>query len=354
MEDLLSDESFQLWISGRATGVQTKKWSDWLKEDPSHHELYEGALKLWELVQFLPAALTEIDKEWEKLSRNLDLKSEKSAAIHSLPGRRDSSRWTRRVRPSWLRYGGMAAAALLVIALLLQNTFFQKTAEKQKFQIVSTEYGQRAQITLPEGTMIILNANSTLKYPAVWTKTTARRFEVRGEAHFDVTALPEGAQHDFIIQTTDGVVKVIGTRFVIYERGKGTRVVVEEGGVEVMVADTSALSPASAAKILLKPGHLLQFQKGMRNLTPKDVNILAYTTWWREHLVFEETPFEEIVQRLEETYGIEIEVKDQRLLHRTLSGSIENRNLGVIVEALAKALKIPVQQKGQVVIFGES
>ncbi|MGH7457451.1 MAG: DUF4974 domain-containing protein, partial [bacterium] len=77
-------------------------------------------------------------------------------------------------------------------------------------------------------------------------------------------------------------------------------------------------------------------------------------TWWRDHLILEDTPFEQVVHRLEETYGIEVKVKDKRLLRRTLSGSIENRDLEVIIEALAKALRVPVHREGQAVVFGHS
>jgi ferric-dicitrate binding protein FerR (iron transport regulator) len=131
-------------------------------------------------------------------------------------------------------------------------------------------------------------------------------------------------------------------------------VVVEEGGVEVAVADTISLSKIPVAEVQLRPGNMLQFRKGSRLLRPQLVNVSLYTTWWRDHLILEDTPFEQVIHRLEETYGIRIEVKDQSLLRRTLSGSIENRSLDVIVEALAKALRVPVRREGQVVIFGHA
>jgi ferric-dicitrate binding protein FerR (iron transport regulator) len=231
--------------------------------------------------------------------------------------------------------------------------FSSNHTDKTKFQFVATDYGQRTRIQLPEGTVIILNAKSTLRYPAVWTDATERRIDLHGEAYFEAASRPEGPQHDLIVQTNDGTVKVVGTRFVVYERGQGTRVVVEEGGVMVTVADTNASQTAPATQALLNPGHLLQFQKGSRDIAPKSVNSGIYTSWWREHLELEGAPFGQVIRRLEETYGIRIEVEDESLLQRTLSGSIENRNLEVITEALAKALSTTVRRKGQVVVFGK-
>jgi ferric-dicitrate binding protein FerR (iron transport regulator) len=139
---------------------------------------------------------------------------------------------------------------------------------------------------------------------------------------------------------------------VVHQRDQGTRVVVEEGRVEIAVADTIVSSPAPATKIFLQPGNLLQFRKGSRNLSPQMVTMGLYTSWWRDHLILDDTPFEQILYRLEETYNIEVKIKNKHLLSRTLSGSIENRNLDVIVEALAKALQVPVRREGQVVTFG--
>lgn len=352
LESLLSDESFQNWISGKATEDQIKKWTAWLNEAPHHSELYQEALKLWRLFRFRPTILPEVEQEWRKLYSRLNLKTKRPASIRDISSRSESIRQHRHWRQSWLRFGAIAAAAVLLITLFLHNLIFRNHNEKQEFQIVSTDYGQRAQITLPEGTAIILNANSTLRYPAVWTQTTARQFELQGEAYFDIAVLPEGPQHDFIVRTSDGLIQVVGTRFVVYDRGEGTRVVVEEGGVEVLAVDSRTLSPVPETKVLLKPGDLLQFRKGSRTLQPKPVNILPYTTWWLDFIVLKETPFEEIIQRLEETYGIQVQVKDERLLKRTLSGSIENQNLGVVTEALAKALRVPIHRKGKIIIFG--
>ena len=100
-----------------------------------------------------------------------------------------------------------------------------------RFATLHTAFGQRKELTLPDGSKIILNANSTLKYPAEWNAGTPRRFELAGEASFEVVDRPEGLQDDFIVYTEDGFVSVLGTQFVVAERGAGTRVVLGEGKV---------------------------------------------------------------------------------------------------------------------------
>jgi ferric-dicitrate binding protein FerR (iron transport regulator) len=63
------------------------------------------------------------------------------------------------------------------------------------------------------------------------------------------------------------------------------------------------------------------------------------------------TPFVEVIRRLEETYGIRVEVQAENVLQRRLSGAVENRDLEVITEALAKALRLEVRRNGNVVTF---
>jgi ferric-dicitrate binding protein FerR (iron transport regulator) len=353
LESLLADESFQRWLSGRAFAEEEKKWTAWLNETPMNQELYSRALKVWYMAHFREASLPDIELEWQKLRSRLRAgETARSASIRTLPSQKTLFRNDPNARFSWARYGAIAVAASLVIALLWRFVPFQKPSSKQEYQIVATDFGQRSRITLPDSTTIILNGHSSLRYPAVWTAATAREFELQGEAYFDVSSLPEGPQHDFVVHTADGDIRVVGTRFVVNVRGRGTRVVVEEGGVQVTVASTTAAEKNPASKILIKPDHLLEFHKDSRVLSPQVVNIGLYTTWWRDELVLEETPFEQVVQRLEETYGVTVQVKDKRLLERTLSGSMENRNLDVMMQALAKALRTTVSREGQVIIFG--
>ncbi|NOZ61870.1 MAG: DUF4974 domain-containing protein [Calditrichaeota bacterium] len=354
VEQWLADESFQRWITNTATAEENKRWSDWLQSDFRHQEIYREAIKLWKLAQFKPASVPDIDSEWENLQDRLNLNLPKTASVVNLSTNKQNSDRNLSLPKLWFRIGAVAAAIILV-ALVSFYLLEMKHPSRQAFQIASTDYGQRVRIALPEGTTVILNANSTLQYPTTWTKKTIRSFRLKGEAYFIVASLPKGKQHNFIVETKDGKVEVVGTRFAVCERGRGTRVAVEEGCVKVSVpGDTTKQFNSQTTNILLTSGHLLKFKRGDRSLTPKYENVDIYTSWWTDQLVFDKTPFENIITRLQDTYGIQIKITDKHLLKRTLSGSIENTNLQTIITALARALQVPVQRKGNVIIFGKS
>lgn len=341
--DLLSDESFQKWLSGKTTESENKKWQQWLNESSLNRQLFNEAQHLWKIAQFQNSKLPDVKNELHKLLEKIN-----KPYVYSIEEyrKREHKRKT-----SWSRWGIFVAAASIIFAILLQFNFHTKSHRKILYHEVSTDYGQRVKITLPEGSQIILNANSTLKYPGDWSEVSEKHFELKGEAYFLVTKKVQ-PENKFIITTVDGNIQVVGTRFVVYERGQGTRVVVEEGKVAVAPSDTVSLEK-QARRMVLTPGHLIEFRKGSEQLKVRRVDILPYITWWKDKLILNETPFQEIIKRLEETYGVKIVVKNKTLLKRTLSGSIENRNLEVITEALAKALRIPFKRRGQIIIFGK-
>jgi len=283
---------------------------------------------------FQPAALPDVEVELQKLQQRLKMPPAKTASLRRLQ--------TREAFPGWWRYGVIAAAAVLMLALLGRHLL---SPRPPVWQAVATANGERKNLQLPDGTTIILNANSVLRYPADWANTAARGVELSGEAYFEVSS-PVGRQRDFVVQTQDGTVQVAGTRFAVYERGEGTRVAVAEGKVAVANARREA-------RVFLQPGQCVQFYKNDTALTPQARALGFYTTWWQDYFQLEDTPFEQITRRLEETYGVRVHVEDESLLRRTLSGAIENRDLDVIVTALAKALGTGARRDGEVVLFGK-
>ena len=122
---------------------------------------------------------------------------------------------------------GIAASVLLVallIGFLLRNSVPDET-------VVATQYGETQEFTLPDGTEVFLNANSTLRYSA---DETPREVWLEGEAYFQVVKQKNGLTKradDFRVHTQNLTVRVLGTRFVVDSRKE--QVVLDEGKVEV-------------------------------------------------------------------------------------------------------------------------
>ncbi len=349
-EELLSDESFQRWLEGNADKREIKQWQFWLNESNENKELFEKAQQIWFGADISTINPPGINSAWEKLKHRTILKETESETAKGKSRANILPFKSRSRKVIWQRYIPLTAAASLLFIIFLKFDLFTKK-EDQQFSLLQTGYGQRVEMTLTDGSKIILNANSSLKYPAKWTNETKRRFELTGEAYFQVTNQLAGPQDDFIVSTTDGFIRVMGTEFAVYERGSGTRVALVEGKVEAGSYDIVKNDKKNLPKTILKPGQVLQFESGSDLLTPKNVNILPYTTWFEKRLVFHFTPLSEIVQRIEETFDIKVKVTDPELLKVTFSGSVENTSLEVIANSLAKGLGISVDQDSLNIIF---
>lgn len=348
---LLSDESFQRWLSNNASQNEINEWNDWLKQTPNNKELYDEALELWNAAEFQPKEQPDVETEWLRLKNSIQ-SNQKPQKVFTLGTDYIYQRHSRANLS--LRFIVVSLTSLILVGFVY--LFFLHEIIQQdddiKYQNITTDYGQRATLKFPDGTNIVLNANSTLSYPAEWNDQTPRKLYLKGEAYFDVTKRSEDIQKRFIVYTADGEVSVLGTKFVVYDRDKGTSVILEEGNVEFSTSNDSINKPEHIQKIFLRPGQLLHFRKKNDELTLKNINIIPYTTWWKKEIIFDKTSFKDIVTRIKETYGVEVIVNDKSLLERTFSGTIENRNLIVLTEALAYVLKVDVHRKGQTIIFG--
>src|SRR5690606_13352531 len=118
---------------------------------------------------------------------------------------------------------------------------------------LSTPKGGTYQITLPDGSKVWLNANSTLKYPSRFGGKE-RVVELEGEAYFDVSQQSTANSRQasfvpFLVKTNNQTVEVLGTEFNIsaYADDPVTKTTLVEGSVKVS-------AHAVNASTLLKPG----------------------------------------------------------------------------------------------------
>lgn len=346
---LLKDESFQAWLAGRATEPENFRWNAWLNEDERHRDLYNAAIEIWRKVQFTPEPPQDKAAAWDQLQSRLGFTRTLAApAGRDKLSRREIGRGMQSLQ--WLVGVSTAVAAVLaVVAFVWPGVLFQRSGEIV-FDTVRTAYGEQIQINLPDQSRVVLNANSVLQYPRQWDSHTPRQVKLSGEAYFEVAKGQAADQTTFVVETADGRVTVLGTRFVVHERGMGTRVTLSEGVVQVGARDISG-NGQTAGQTRLVPGQRVVFRKGEPVLRPT-ADAHRQVVWWHNAFVLNQTPLAEFVELLRDTYGVSIYVADTRLLNRVLSGSIESTSLEVVLDALSKLLQVPVHHRGSQIVLG--
>ena len=133
--------------------------------------------------------------------------------------------------------------------------FSEVTSPKQVEQtlsngycVVSTPAATTTLVTLSDGTKVMLNANSTLEYPASFDDTEVREVRLKGEAHFEVTKNPH---RPFVVKAGEMQTQVLGTVFDVKAyRKDAPKVTLMQGKVKVSNADTEVeMRPGQTATL---------------------------------------------------------------------------------------------------------
>ena len=133
--------------------------------------------------------------------------------------------------------------------------FSEVTSPKQVEQtlsdgycVVSTPAATTTLVTLSDGTKVMLNANSTLEYPASFDDAEVREVRLKGEAHFEVTKNPH---RSFVVKAGEMQTQVLGTIFDVKAyRKDAPKVTLMQGKVKVSNADTEVeMRPGQTATL---------------------------------------------------------------------------------------------------------
>lgn len=227
-----------------------------LGDEPSKEE----TLAAWEAFE-----KKHISSEEEHLQKTEDELSEKK--IEDEIGRESSSRKISKARIlAWITASVAVAASLFLFIFrssqeISQPTefsmelFSEVTSPKQVEQtlsdgycVVSTPAATTTLVTLSDGTKVMLNANSTLEYPASFDDAEVREVRLKGEAHFEVTKNPH---RPFVVRAGEMQTQVLGTIFDVKAyRKDAPKVTLMQGKVKVSNADTEVeMRPGQTATL---------------------------------------------------------------------------------------------------------
>jgi ferric-dicitrate binding protein FerR (iron transport regulator) len=339
VEKLTSDDSFRAWAEGRADIEEKKQWDQWVQKSDKNRRLARRAQSQIIGFSFRPLAKPQTGRAWKRLAARIAAGRTRQHRIPTVP------------RPRRYWYG--AAASILVIITAGLIGLFMYTPPQQKpvqpaWKEAHTTYGEHQKIALSTGSVIVLGAHSTLKYQANPPVGRPMRVKLKGKAYFSSGNQSQPGDTVFTIQTSAGRIFDIGTQFVVSSRAGHTRVILKRGKVGI-----TRKSKSGKKSVLLQPNQMAAFSKGTSGIHIKTVNSAVFTSWTTDKLIFDHTPLTAFAGRLRYTFGKPVVVCGSRLRHRSLSGSVRNGKLKVIVGAVAKALHTSYTIKADTVYLGK-
>ncbi|MBQ8674454.1 MAG: FecR domain-containing protein [Bacteroides sp.] len=244
-----------------------------------------------------------------------------------------------------LTWGRYAAVILLSFALAWfiesrTDTSIDLSDLQQELYVPA---GQRARLTLSDGTEVWLNAGSRLSYPSVFGQE--RKVALTGEAFFKVTS---DKKHPFIVSTQSIDVKAVGTEFNVrsYPSTEQTAVYLQEGAV------LTYFPGQEKGGYLMQPGQLLLQEGKTFTLKRMDPDELL----WREGIyVFKGERMEEIVKKLELYYDVNIVVKHADILDYKYVGKFrQSDGVMTILQVIQRIHRFSIkkdEEKNEIILY---
>lgn len=289
------------YIAGDATQQEKEEVARWLdadkknmKEFLAERKLYD--ISIWQEEQIRVAGKVALDKKQQTL---------RTVAI-----------------------GFSKIAAIFILAFTLAYTFLpdKNQTEPASMQTIFVPPGQRAELTLTDGTKVWLNAKTTFTFPNKFT-ADGRNVTLDGEGYFDVTKDP---QKPFIVKTKQYDIKVLGTEFNVtaYSASSSFETSLIKGAVEVS-------SSTSQAKMTLQPNTRTYVENGI--LKKGAIEHETYFLWKEGLICFYDEPVDKMIEKLELYYDVKIDVQNKELLKNRYSGKFRTKDG---VEHVLKVLQL--------------
>ena len=267
----ITSEILARFFEGRTTSEENNAIADWIESDPANQETFNRELQFHLMLMHMPASVQ-----------------------------------TPRQKPHRTRlalYVGLAASFVAGIILCWFLAVAPLSDEASRMVAFHTDPGQRASLTLSDGTSVELNSASTLEYPAVFARGE-RRVRVEGEAMFDVAKV---ADKPFYVETFAYDVRVLGTKFnIIADEQTG------EFSTALLEGKVSVMDKAGIDRAILLPSQMVSLEEGALKLSTIR-NIEEEHLWTEGILSVAGVPFDKLVQRMERCYGVNIVVEKDKM-----------------------------------------
>ncbi|HXB94606.1 MAG TPA: FecR domain-containing protein [Puia sp.] len=311
VEDLLLDETFLSWYF-RTDAACVRQWDAWMASDPLHRARAEQAVAF---LHSLTLHEEEVTAEHISQSESLLLARIREAGQRTaIPGADAPVRRFLFSRSRWV------AAASILFAVTATYSVFQFS--KRTPPVVHTAYGEVKENLLPDGTSVVVNADSKLIFSPGWKDGKDREVWLTGEAFFHVAKTPLKSR--FIVHLNHFDVIVTGTQFNAVNRGQKANVMLKEGSV--------TLHTDGGRDFKMVPGDFVEYHDaGLEKKPVRGDSVLA----WKEHkLIFYGTPLRKLIEVIHEDYGVTVTTKGEAVGEKKLYGILLNDNLDVLLEAL--------------------
>jgi len=329
-KDFIADPFFQQWVKF-PDATNTVFWEQWLTAYPEKRSDVVKAKAFIENLHF-NTQFPSTQQVENSLARSLE-------RINALDGDKKVLKLQSRMKYIWWAAAAVFFGCLIIIALPFRS---QKPVT---IEIVAGP-GEIKTITLPDSSIVTLNAGAHFTYLSNLQTTEKREVWLDGEAYFDVRHLEKGnSSHAFIVHCNDLNVEVLGTTFNVRKKGSVTNVTLNSGKIRIDVKNT----PGST--ILMQAGDFIQHADKEKRIIRKAVNPELYSVWKEKKMTLDNTSLADIAELIQDTYLYKVQIAEKDLAKQKVSGTLILNDEDAMLQTLSLALNIDIIKKDSILIF---
>ena len=296
IDDNLLDEATEWFVLMRADEISDcrgQAFVQWISQSPLHQEAYAEIGGFWD---GLPVLETK-----PSVTSLAEHKARKTAQKENNPAKNPKSHgWSSR-----LIAASIAFLVISIIGVRYGDVFLMDHH--------STQVGELADIILEDGSHLVLNTNSEIRVDMQQDRRIV--YLERGEVFFEVT---KNKDRPFFVETTGGLIRVLGTKFNVRHRGNSSDVTLLEGAVAVvdyghmtdrMTGPDATWSPDAT----LTPNQKFVLGDDAVDNVAITVDSAATLAWRDRKLIYNGESFKEVIQDINRYYDGEIRIGDPAL-----------------------------------------
>lgn len=336
VEDLITSDSFCEWIQHQKHHTF---WKRWQADDPKRQALIIEAKAFLNQLNFQRESVDveEINSATSKVWSIIE-KTANSSNLSTVPNSPTQPKqinvWNRRWR-----------VAASILALITASWLAWQYNAEDKISYATT-YGETEMLSLPDGSEVILQANSTLKVPKNWSIESDRIVSLEGQAFFKVKKIAAKTPVKFTVQTNDFKVEVLGTQFDVLNRPENKRVILQEGKVSMKLNENQTID--------LQPNEMATYSKKTKTYKKSLVEASIHTAWTNNKIILNQTPLSEIARLLTDNYGFQVRFSadvDQTTTRNSV-GAVPINNVDDLIAITTASYEVTISKKGNEIIFG--
>jgi transmembrane sensor len=327
--DHISEELLARYLAKTATEAELQHIESWLASSPLHAKELNDFELIWKHSRVIGAqSRYNVDAAWNKVREKMETGPEKQVSQFS-----ESQNIKVKSLPVKKHFPVTVLAAAAVALFVMAFGWLELRKETKPGLLSVSTKSNVQEATLPDGTKVFLNFNSSISYPENF-EGEIRAVSLTGEAFFDVK--PD-ASHPFVIDANGAEIKVLGTSFNVKAYNKmPIRVDVSTGKVQVSKANK---------KINLIKGQSAEVSHDtVRSILP-DPNLLGYRT---QIFDFNATQLEDVVTSIREGYHADVRLAGGQLSRCRLTIRFEKEPLDATLAVIAETMELKIRHEGKI------